>query len=198
MEHKHWLRINPDGKTREAFERGEKPLGLDSREAMSAKIQKHRVANFRKLALEVTPKTIEEVEFIGLVQTYITEERKELGLPRGYFIPLETLRLVVPEKWDSPDEYGNYKYRLDAVDIKRNSTPNPFDHFKAMSHELRHQASHLESDPLEGNLYTNIGCRNLIDGVGYGLDEAVTESSSLRMLDRYCKQLQDIFFVDGV
>lgn len=187
-----WNKVNPGGKTKEAFERNETPLGLQSPAELVASFETSRRKVLAKEQVEKMPLTNEDIEFVGLVQMFIAEERKELGLPPGYYIPLERVRLFHPEVWELQGKTvrGQYDFRKDTPQAVLSGG---YEHFSPLSHELRHQASYFESDPAGGDFFVRLGCRNLKEGTGNGVDEALTEEGNRRMFERHLDVLTTRF-----
>ena len=45
------------------------------------------------------PKKIEEIEYVGLMSSFLDEERRRLGLEPGYIVELERVHLFYGEDW---------------------------------------------------------------------------------------------------
>jgi len=203
-----WKRIHPGGKTKEEFEKGE--LTQDGEAVSTAKLDE-TFRKVRKIKAEElrasekakeTSKSPEEIEFIGMVQMMISKERERLGLPPGYFTELEETRLFHPDQWPlrkghSDDVRGQYR-TLEG--LAESQTPNkgseasPYAYFRTTSHEILHQASYHEADPLgSGGMRHRVGYLTYADGLGLALNEAMTEGINQQLLTEHGEMLGSRF-----
>ncbi|MDB5237828.1 MAG: hypothetical protein JWM46_98 [Candidatus Kaiserbacteria bacterium] len=202
-----WSKVNPGGETKEAFDKGE-IVGDDgvalTAAALQQKFEAMRNSKNAQNKAETVAKSIEEIQFIGLMQMAIAKEREELGLPAGYHIPLERVRFFHPEVWNSDNKErggarssestaGEYDPSWDLVDTRLGTDARrPFQHFSILDHELLHQASHFETDPV-GKRLTHKSGFHTADKQGFGLNEAVTETLNQELLKKHEQALLKYF-----
>lgn len=200
-----WRNVNLGGETKKEIEQG-RPAheNIQSAEDLAREFEKHRQKRVKTDTVEVAQKNIEEIQFIGLISMFIAQERKELGLEPGFYIPLERVRLFHHEVWDSLGKsrgvylrqaVGLYDPLRDIIDVKRYPDRSSFGHFANLAHELQHQASYFETDLATGHLVSKSGYENA-DGTGRALNEALTEEPVHEMLERHKFTICEQFDVD--
>ncbi|MDP3645573.1 MAG: hypothetical protein Q8R25_00590, partial [bacterium] len=191
-----WRKVNPGGETKKALERGEAAYGdLQSAEDLARGFETSRRKATRRLGVESLSKGPEAIEFVGLLQMFITEERKRLDLPDGFVLQTERIRLHDPLIWTKTGKtsLGEYRSAEDHVHVKGPEKQNAlFSHFAALAHEVIHQASYFETDPVSSIATLRVGYQ-MQDGTGLGLDEAVTEMRTKEMLSAHSEILSDRF-----
>ncbi|MDO8575857.1 MAG: hypothetical protein Q7R90_00915 [bacterium] len=210
-EEKLWRRVKPGAKTKEEFEKGElkqdgRPASIEELSQTFSKVRRIKTTELKTREKEKkvteTPKSQEEIEFIGMVQMMIMKERERLSLSRGFFVELEETRLFHPDQWSLREGYtadARGQYRT-VEGLAETQTPvpgseiSPYAFFRTISHELLHQASHYEADPLSpGGMRGRIGYFNHMDGLGRALNEAMTEGINQQLLVEHAKTLGSRF-----
>lgn len=176
---------------------------FNSPKELQAALEKTRKEILKGHKTKETLKSPEEIEFIGIVQMVIANERARLGLAPGFYIQLERVRLYHPEAWKSPDQSiggnrsgrGEYNEELDLVETQTPSKKDvsPYAYFKTLSHELLHQSSYMESDPRNGNVIHKSGYVDFETGKGVGLDEGMTEEINQELLEQNSQMLSERF-----
>ncbi len=209
-EEKLWHRVKPGGKTKEEFEKGEiiqdgRPATAEELAQTLGKVQRIKanelIAREKERGIREVPKTPEEIEFIGMVQMMIKEERERLGLTPGFYIELERTRLFHSKDWELREGHNKDAYRgeyriLEGLAETKTRGPSdrfsPYAYFKTASHELLHQASHYEADPLGNQMRHRLGYAYQ-NGWGRGLNEGMTEEINLELLGQHEGILEERF-----
>ncbi len=200
---KEWQRINPGGKTKEEFEKGEilhggLPVSAEKLTQGLEQVRKIKIAELKgreqEKGIKEAPKNLEEIEFIGMVQMMISKERERLGLLPGFHVELERTQLFHSDTWQLRENYqsnhrGEYKILEGLAEAQTKSPDNkivsPYAHFRTISHELLHQSSYYEADPLDGNMRRRLGYFTGKDGLGLALNEAMTEGVNQQLLGQH-------------
>ncbi len=204
---KEWKKINLGGKTKEEFEKGEiiddgKPVSAEKMAKTLDQIRKIRVTQLKAAEemkdIQEVPKNLEEIEFIGMVQLMISKERERLGLLPGFHIELESTRLFHPEVWkrrgnQEKSHRGEYKIVEGLAEAQTkapgDTVASPYAHFRTISHEILHQSSCYEADPVGGNMRHRLGYFTGKDGLGRALNEAMTEGINQQLLGEHADTL---------
>ena len=189
-EEKLWRKVNPGGETKRVIDRtAAKDASYDKEKALDElgqELEKTRRLAARRLGVKEVAKSLEETEFIGIVQLALMQERERLGLPQGPYLQSERVRVVDPVIWQKIHSIsGRYLDEIDRAEVEGPSKDkNPFGHFAITSHELIHQVSYFETNPAIGQNVYRLGYR-MRDGRGVGLDEAVTEGFNQELLTQH-------------
>lgn len=182
-----WRKVNLGGETKRVINRtAAKDANYDAEKAhdeISQKLEKTRRLAARRLGVEEVAKSLEETEFIGIMQLALMQERDRLGLPRGLYLQSERVRVVDPAIWRKMHSaQGRYLDEIDRAEVEGPAKEkNPYGHFAITSHELVHKVSYFETNPAIGQNVYRLGYR-MRDGRGVGLDEAMTEGLNQELL----------------
>src|SRR3989344_7373201 len=95
-EEKLWRKVNPGGETKRVIDRtAAKDTSYDKENAiveLGQKLEKTRRLAARRLGTKEFEKSLEETEFIGIMQLALMQERERLGLPKGPYLQSERVR----------------------------------------------------------------------------------------------------------
>jgi hypothetical protein len=206
-----WRRVNVGGQTKAEFEKGElidkegKPLTAQKLYETLSKARSIKGAELkvREAAEDIKEETKnpEEIEFIGMVQMMISEERARLGLEPGFYIETERVRLFHSDDWERRESHHQSQrgeYRTVEGFAETQTPPvdprvSPYAYFRTLSHEILHQASYYVADPLGQDMRGRIGYFTYADGLGRALNEAMTEGINQKILQNHANTLGSRF-----